>query len=292
MSQQAPKLVSDTHYCVVGDVTIDESAAIASGVVLQAASGSRIVICKGVCLAAGVCIQSRKGVLTISAGASLGANVLIVGNGEVGADACVSSGSTLVNPSVSAEGIVPPDALIENRLKESRLIENGESQQKQAHSSKSNSFQSDSFQSDSFQSNGYQTSSFQSNSFQSNGSQTNGYQTSSFQSNGYQTDGQQNSFQANSYQSNGQQSSYQSNEFQETHHSYSSFQTQHTAPSADVQSTYRDQNGTSAHQNGVSKTDASQMVVHASYDRVYGREQVTRLISALFPNRHNNQTNS
>ena len=202
MSQQAPKLVSDTHYCVVGDVTIDESAAIASGVVLQAASGSRIVICKGVCLAAGVCIQSRKGVLTISAGASLGANVLIVGNGEVGADACVSSGSTLVNPSVSAEGIVPPDALIENRLKESRLIENGESQQKQAHSSKSNSFQSDSFQS-----NGSQTSSFQANSYQSNGSQTNGYQTSSFQSNGYQTDGQQNSFQANSYQSNGQQSS-------------------------------------------------------------------------------------
>lgn len=96
----------------MGDVTIDESAAIAPGVVLQAASGSRIVVGKGVCLAAGVCVQSRSGVLTISAGVSLGASVLVVGKGTIGANACVSPGSTLINPSVAADAILPPDSLI------------------------------------------------------------------------------------------------------------------------------------------------------------------------------------
>lgn len=96
----------------MGDVTIDESAAIAPGVVLQAASGSRIVIGKGACLAAGVCVQSRAGVLTISAGVSLGASVLVVGKGTIGVNACVSAGSTLINPSVAADSILPPDTLI------------------------------------------------------------------------------------------------------------------------------------------------------------------------------------
>ncbi len=96
----------------MGDVTIDESAAIAPGVVLQAAPGSRIAIGKGACLAAGVCVQSRAGVLTISAGVSLGANVLVVGKGTVGANACVSPGTTLINPSIAADSILPPDTLI------------------------------------------------------------------------------------------------------------------------------------------------------------------------------------
>ncbi len=113
MSQRAPSLVNATHYCVVGDVTIDATAAIAPGVVLQAPSGSRIVVGKSVCLAAGVCLQSRQGILTIEAGASLGANVLVVGHGTVGTNACISAGSTLINPAVAAKSIVPPDSLIE-----------------------------------------------------------------------------------------------------------------------------------------------------------------------------------
>lgn len=96
----------------MGDVTIDESAAIAPGVVLQAASGSRIVVGRGACLAAGVCLQSRAGVLTISAGVSLGASVLVIGKGTIGTNACVSPGSTLINPSVAADAILPPDTLI------------------------------------------------------------------------------------------------------------------------------------------------------------------------------------
>ncbi len=110
---QPPRSISDTHYCVMGDVTVDSTAAIAPGVVLQAASGSRIIIEKGACLAGGVCIQSRQGILKISAGASLGANVLVIGNGTIGANACISPSSTIVNPQIPQSAIVPPCSLIE-----------------------------------------------------------------------------------------------------------------------------------------------------------------------------------
>ncbi len=110
---QPPRSISDTHYCVVGDVTVDSTAAIAPGVVLQAASGSRIIIEKGACLAGGVCIQSRQGILKVGAGASLGANVLIIGHGTVGADACISPSSTVVNPQIAQSVILPPCSLIE-----------------------------------------------------------------------------------------------------------------------------------------------------------------------------------
>lgn len=111
-SQREPNLVSHTHYCVMGDVTVDASAAIAPGVVLQASPGSRIVIGKGVCLAGGVCIQSRAGVLAIESGVTLAANVLVVGSGVIGANACVSPGSTLMNPQIESSGLVPPNSLI------------------------------------------------------------------------------------------------------------------------------------------------------------------------------------
>ena len=216
MSQQAPKLVSDTHYCVVGDVSVDDSAAIAPGVVLQAASGSRIIISKGVCLAAGVCIQSRKGVLKIAAGASLGANVLVVGKGEVGADCCVSAGSTLVDPAVAAETILPPDTLVSSALNTDAA----------------------------------------SRTAQQNSAQNIGFQRNGYQENGHQT--------ARAY-------------------GYSSFQMQHGTESVGVQSSYaQPENEQSTHQSNGS---TSQLTVHSSYDRVYGREQVTKLISALFPNR-------
>ena len=103
--------MSHTHYCVVGDVTVDDSAAIAPGVVLQALPGSRIVIGKGVCLAGGVCVQSKSGVLKIGSGVTLGANVLVVGSGSIGSNACISPGSTLMNPQIEDDGLLPPNTL-------------------------------------------------------------------------------------------------------------------------------------------------------------------------------------
>lgn len=116
LNDRAPRLVSNTHYCVMGDVIVADDAMIAPGVVLQAAPGSRIAIASGACLAGGVCIQSRQGVLTIGSGANIGANVLVVGRGDVGSNACISPGSTLVNPHIEAAQIVPPNALIQNAV--------------------------------------------------------------------------------------------------------------------------------------------------------------------------------
>ena len=107
-----PKLVSHTHYCVMGDVTVDSTAAIAPGGVLQASPGSRIIIRPGACLAGGVCIQSRNGVLTIGTGTNLGANVLVIGNGTIGDHTCVSPGCTVLNPQLDANGVVPPSSIV------------------------------------------------------------------------------------------------------------------------------------------------------------------------------------
>ncbi|MFK8185915.1 MAG: hypothetical protein AB8B99_21265 [Phormidesmis sp.] len=317
MSQQAPKLVSDTHYCVVGDVSVDSTAAIAPGVVLQAASGSRIVIGKGVCLAAGVCIQSRKGVLTIAEGVSLGANVLVVGHGEVGLDACISAGSTLINPSVSSETVVPPDSLVGelqtpspqgSHSQHSSQFQSGDRSgaQPQYVAQPASGYQSTGFSDNSFQSNGYQSTGFQ--GFQGNGFQGNGFQSSDSQGSRFQSaDSLGNGFQNNRYQGGSSQI-------------YSTFQSQHSSPDDGVQSTYAQSQNSRAggyqggneqfgnsqrennrHENSYNgKNDggngsahasdgidsSSQMTVNPSYDRVYGREQVSRLISALFPNRH------
>ncbi len=219
MAQRAPSLVSDTHYCVVGDVTIEATAAIASGVVLQAASGSRIVVGKGVCLAAGVCIQSRAGVLSIADGASLGANVLVVGHGSIGTNACISAGSTVINPAIEAEAILPPDTLIESSTA---------AVSPPVHSTHSftNSFANGKVQ----QPFGYSSS-------------TNGVQS------GYSVS-----------QNGAAQKCFQSG---------------------------ASQNGAIQNGNG-----ASSLEVRPSYDRVYGRDQVSQLISTLFPHRQPLNDNS
>ncbi|MEL6881186.1 MAG: hypothetical protein AAFP09_11710 [Cyanobacteria bacterium J06607_10] len=111
-SDREPKLVSHTHYCVMGDVTVDSTAAIAPGVVLQASPGSRIIISSGACLAGGVCIQSRNGILTIGSGVNLGANVLVIGNGTIGDCACVSPGCTVLNPQLDTNTVVPPGSMV------------------------------------------------------------------------------------------------------------------------------------------------------------------------------------
>ena len=106
--------VSQTHYYRGGDVVIDASAAIAPGVVLRAApDGSSIHIGPGVCVGAGVVIQARQGRISIEAGASLGTGALIVGHGYVGKDVCVGPSSTLINPAIAPNTVIPPCSLME-----------------------------------------------------------------------------------------------------------------------------------------------------------------------------------
>ncbi|MEM6255656.1 MAG: hypothetical protein AAF821_22310 [Cyanobacteria bacterium P01_D01_bin.156] len=117
--------VSHTHYYRGGDVVIDASAAIAPGVVLRAAPGASIRVGAGVCVGAGVVIQAKQGCVFIESGASLGTGVLVVGHGHVGKDASVGPSSTLMNPAIAPNEIIPPCSLIQGS--NSQVSSNGAS---------------------------------------------------------------------------------------------------------------------------------------------------------------------
>jgi carbon dioxide concentrating mechanism protein CcmN len=104
--------VNSSHFCVSGDVTIHPTAVIASGVLLQADPESRITIGAGVCLGMGTVIHAHQGALEVEAEVTVGAGVLIIGAGKIGASACIGAASTLWNHSIDRGTIVPPLSLL------------------------------------------------------------------------------------------------------------------------------------------------------------------------------------
>ena len=94
----------DTH--IYGDVIIHPSAVLAPGIILQAATNSRIVIGAGVCLGMGSILQVSEGILEIEAGANLGAGFLMVGQGKIGANACIGAATTVFNYSVAPGQVI------------------------------------------------------------------------------------------------------------------------------------------------------------------------------------------
>jgi carbon dioxide concentrating mechanism protein CcmN len=100
----------DAH--IHGNVIIHPSAVIAPGVILQAATNSTIVIGAGVCLGMGSILQVSEGILEIEAGANLGAGFLMVGEGKIGANACIGSATTVFNCSVAPGQVIPPGAIL------------------------------------------------------------------------------------------------------------------------------------------------------------------------------------
>ena len=97
---------------VSGDVTIDPSAIIGPGVLLAAEPNSRIVIAAGVCIGMGTIIHAQEGSLEIESGAVLGAGVLVVGAGKIGANACIGSSTTLLHSSVESKQVISSGSLI------------------------------------------------------------------------------------------------------------------------------------------------------------------------------------
>lgn len=106
------QLSSNSQILMSGDVVVNEGAAIAPGVILQADPGSRISIATGACIGMGVILHAREGTLEIAAGVILGAGVLVVGAGTIGANACIGAGTTLINPSIDQMQILPAGSLI------------------------------------------------------------------------------------------------------------------------------------------------------------------------------------
>ena len=105
---------------VSGDVTIDPSAAIAPGVLLQANPNSRIVIGSGVCIGMGAILHAHEGTLEVESGVTLGAGVLVIGKGKIGANSCIGPTTTMLNPSIEPGKVVAAGSLIGD---ESRQIE-------------------------------------------------------------------------------------------------------------------------------------------------------------------------
>lgn len=104
--------ISHSHFFASGDVTVHDSAAIAPGVLLKADPNSRIVIGAGVCIGIGSILHARDGTIEVAEGANLGAEVLVVGAGTIGAQACVGSATTIFNTSVGWGQVIPPGSLV------------------------------------------------------------------------------------------------------------------------------------------------------------------------------------
>lgn len=101
-----------SHIHISGNVVVHSDAAIAPGVLLQADPGCRLTIAAGVCISQAVVVHAYQGHLTIEAGATLGRGVLIIGRGQIGADACIGAGTTILDSSVAAGEILPPNSLV------------------------------------------------------------------------------------------------------------------------------------------------------------------------------------
>ncbi len=110
--------VTQSEIYVSGDVTIHPDAAIAPGVILQAAPNCRIVIREGVCLGMGTIINACSGAIEIESNVILGAGVLIIGEGKIGRQACIGPATTIFNASVESMEVVTAGSLIGDTSRE------------------------------------------------------------------------------------------------------------------------------------------------------------------------------
>ncbi|MDJ0552987.1 MAG: hypothetical protein QNJ68_00785 [Microcoleaceae cyanobacterium MO_207.B10] len=104
--------IDNTEPVVSGDVKIDPSVAIASGVILQAASDCHIVIAAGVCIGMGVILHAYQGNIQVESGVTIGAGVLVVGKSQIGANACIGSVATIIEHDIEPKQIVPPSSIL------------------------------------------------------------------------------------------------------------------------------------------------------------------------------------
>ena len=114
--------IGDFRSYVCGDVVIDQTAAIASGVLIQADQGSRITIAASVCIGMGTVIHAQNGLLEIGAGANLGAGVLVYGTSKIGENCCIGASSSIVRAVISKGAIVPPCSLIVDQAEQTTTL--------------------------------------------------------------------------------------------------------------------------------------------------------------------------
>lgn len=104
--------VNNSEIFISGDVIIDENAVIASGVILQAAKGSKIIISAGACIGMGSILKAYQGVIEVKENAVLGAGTLIIGASRINSQVCVGTSTTIYNTSIESGTIIPGGSVI------------------------------------------------------------------------------------------------------------------------------------------------------------------------------------
>jgi len=113
----------DPQAYVSGDVIIHPGATVGPGAILHADPESQIRIAAGACIGMGAVLHAHQGLLEVEAGANLGAGVLFVGKGKVGANACVGAATTIFNSTVAAKQVVPPGSLLGDGSRQAEVSE-------------------------------------------------------------------------------------------------------------------------------------------------------------------------
>jgi carbon dioxide concentrating mechanism protein CcmN len=124
MSVLSLPTISHSQIYVSGDVIIDDTAAIAPGVILQATANGRIIIKAGACIGMGTVLTANQGTIEIGEGAVLGAGVLVVGSGKIGNHACIGAATTLIDSSVAVREEIAPGTLKGDTSRQESLSDN------------------------------------------------------------------------------------------------------------------------------------------------------------------------
>jgi len=119
-----PSTIDTTQ--IRGDVTIDRSVIIASGVILNATSGTKIILSSGVCLGMGTIITAYEGDVEIKENTILGSGSLILGSCVIGSQVSLGASVTIYNTNVEPLTVIPAGTIIGDRSRQVKLKENEE----------------------------------------------------------------------------------------------------------------------------------------------------------------------
>lgn len=133
-----PQPVLNKDIRVSGDVEIHPTASIAPGAILQAAPNCRIVIGADACIGMGVIVNACQGSVEIGNGAILGSGVLIIGDCQIGDNACLGTAVTVFQTNVESMKVIEPGSVLGDS---SRKIDVAKSQ-KEERENNSSTFQS------------------------------------------------------------------------------------------------------------------------------------------------------
>lgn len=98
-----------------GNVTVDRSVIIASGVILNATEGHKIVLKAGVCVGMGTIINAYGGDIEVRENAILGSGSLIFGSCIIGSQVSLGASVTVYNANVEPRTVIPAGTIIGDR---------------------------------------------------------------------------------------------------------------------------------------------------------------------------------